>query len=374
MKAFRAQNQRRARLGVSVVILVWSLVMLTLLWKNGNDKLVVDGSIGEGGSLVVEGSTLAGAPTSSQQQAGVKTASTEEEEWYYTDKWTNRMMDRGMERSLVQHQHYHTKKTQLHSIHNKSAIPLYHYYSQRYAAFRLNKHFCFRHIFKNGGTSVEIQTHSKQLGYATAKQCQKWLVTVRDPLDHFFSGWRECANRFYEQMKPDHFIAKEGINGEAEAYDARVRFWLEHTKQFGMQGNSLCLQKHYPLSFNACKCAAHSLGQANYLLIGDDHDNRGVTKLRTVPNVAVVGDLRELGDLLQLVGFDYDPSISSGRDSSLYQHSDEFRKHLDLLSPETVRDLCRFLALDYFLFSFQMPAVCADLSLDASDGGGAGGV
>ena len=270
----------------------------------------------------------------------------------YHDKWTKRMKELGMTQSLVQHQHYFERKDRI--MESKAHFSLLYNFTTPFAAYRLTDKFCFRHIFKNGGTTVESQTRSKHITHEEAMKCDFWVVTVRDPIDHFFSGWRECGNRFPDQLS---FSPGNLVQTKVDAYDARVRFWLKHTKRFATEGKEVCREKGYPLSVQACACAAHSFAQANFLLDTESGD----TNKTAVDNVEVVGDLHELPHLLRLVGFNFDDNLPSERNSTLYEHYDDFAKRLDLVSNETMLSICEFLKLDYFLFNFKMPEACASL-------------
>ena len=263
----------------------------------------------------------------------------------YQDEWTEQMKKMGLHRSLVQHQHYFTQKDRLNETNVQESL-LYPFDSfTRFAGFRLKDDFCFRHIFKNGGTTVEVQTQSKHIRYNEAIQCNSWLVVVRDPIDHFLSGWAECGHRSPRELTP-------AAGFEESTLDSRVRAWLQHTKRYAAEGDQMCKNNTYEFK-RSCQCAPHSFAQANFLLAQPEENKKKRARKEMVPNVAVVGDLRELPDLLRIVGVTFNTSLPSGKNSSLYTSNEAFPKRVDLLSNETLLELCEFLALDYFLFEIK---------------------
>lgn len=76
-------------------------------------------------------------------------------------------------------------------------------------------------------------------------------------------------------------------------------------------------------------------------------------------HVKLVGDLHEMGAVLEIAGFhNYTDSVK-GRDSSANAVKAEyFPSRRDLLQDQTILELCEFLALDYFLFDFEPPEIC----------------
>jgi len=189
-----------------------------------------------------------------------------------------------------------------------------------HATIKLNEEYAYIHIFKSGGTTIHLQTGRIE-GYISDPEIEnlKWFSFVRDPIDHFLSGWAECGDR--KQTKSD------------KPYDARILEWLEETKAAG----------NYD-------CSMHSQPQANFLL-----DSKGEVNKR----IEFVGDLTEMVGLLELTGFQYDPSRGEGRVASKnYFKIVNYPMRKDLISDETMRKICDFVAIDYFLFDFEPPEIC----------------
>jgi hypothetical protein len=154
---------------------------------------------------------------------------------------------------------------------------------------------------------------------------RKWMTFVRDPIDHFLSGWAECEGRQGEKKseKPYHF---------------RVKTWLNKIKTKAP---------------SICHCHIHSFPQATFLLDGNG---------KMYSQLELIGDLREFVGVLELVGFKYNNSLEGGRLSAENELIQKYYPHRkDLLSNDTVRAICEFVALDYFLFDFELPGVCKDL-------------
>jgi hypothetical protein len=164
-------------------------------------------------------------------------------------------------------------------------------------------------------------------------QQRQWVTFVRDPIDHFLSGYAECGLRINTKK-----IRKSTIKG---SYDQRVRQWLE---------KCLVLDK---MDIGQ-SCLRHSLPQANFLM----------SKNGTIyPQLAVVGDLREMPSFLEtIVGIPYSASRGEGRvaaDNSIKRRY--FAAFPDLLSNATLEKICDFIMLDYVLFDFEPPGACHQL-------------
>ena len=254
-------------------------------------------------------------------------------------------------------------------------------------AIVLNDAYAFRHIYKTGGTAVMAQAGRDEGGCRRAPAAalrahathaslsppplrrsrrppspvppppvreeeygDRFLVaTVRDPLDRFLSGWAECGKR-----------GRAGATHEgAMAYDERVFAWLERARRH---------QYAAPRKWYAC--INHSLPQANYLLRGAARP-REVQALRRArgpsydggrrwhPRLRIVGDMRDLPRLLGVAGFDYDAAVGAPNNATADRvKSSRWPKDRAALSNRTVDALCRFLALDYYLFDFEAPERC----------------
>jgi len=222
----------------------------------------------------------------------------------------------------------------------------------------LNEKYAFRHIYKTGGTAVMAQAGQKEV--REAEYGNRFLVaTVRDPIDHFLSGWAECGKRSMDRMENK---TQAALDINAKSYDDRVFSWLERAKKH---------QYNTPKKWYTC--INHSLPQANYLLVKTEHPGLIQQKRRGKqkhgqshrssnyfhPKVDIVGDMYELPGLLGYVGFTYNETIEppNNATSSTFK-SLLWPKDKSLLSNRTVDALCEFLALDYYLFDFPLPTRC----------------
>lgn len=213
-------------------------------------------------------------------------------------------------------------------------------YWNRWHALILNGAFAFRHILKTGGTSLEMQTGSKHV-QRKAIGSRRMVATVRDPLEHFLSGWQECGERFPEYMEWNQSVGDD--DDEKESYSRRIQQWLDRTKTMAFR-TAQCLGK--------CACAMHSFPQSSFL----------ITKQATIdPKIDLVGDLRELPGLLEIVGFQYNWSLGTGRNASATEFKTKyFARKPHLISDATLKAICEFVAIDYYLFDFELPAGCKE--------------
>ena len=175
------------------------------------------------------------------------------------------------------------------------------------------------------------------------------MAVVRDPIEHFLSGWAECGSRNnVAEAKPERFDSK--------TYDARIKRWLSVVMK--------------PVDFNKIpghqkkfyRCRAHSFPQANFLLLPLHDSKTNIRGNGTFPQLDLVGDLRELPAVLGLTGFRWAMSRERNHTNNVAENNAEkqrlFPKRVDLLANGTLKLLCSFLSLDYYLFAFESPTVC----------------
>ncbi|CAJ1953655.1 unnamed protein product [Cylindrotheca closterium] len=260
----------------------------------------------------------------------------------YGVPYSNELEEHGLLLSMRQQERFFARKNSLERDHGSSPLMFstatWKYWN-RWHALILNDRFAFRHIFKTGGTSLEKQTGSKHV-QRKAIGNRRMIATVRDPLEHFLSGWQECGERFPEYMEWNYQSTGKGTNDE-KSYSRRIQQWLDRTKTMAFR-TAPCLGK--------CACAMHSFPQASFL----------ITKKGTVdPKVDLVGDLRELPGLLEIVGFQYNESLGTGRNASATEFKTTyFPRKPHLIVNDTMKAICEFVALDYYLFDFALPIAC----------------
>jgi hypothetical protein len=215
----------------------------------------------------------------------------------------------------------------------------------KYGSHQMTDKFAFLHIYKCGGTTVRLQTNRGEARLTKMKD-REFVTVVRDPVDHFLSGWAECGLR-NAKANGMQIPELEGIS-----YDARVRDFLTTVQKAATK----------PKKFS---CAAHSFPQANFIVHRDGE---------VLDNLKVIGDLHEVAGVLELVGFPYDHSKKIGRDASAEMIKTKYYpSRKDLISKATMLEICQFVAIDYFLFDFEPPEACRGLQiqggpLDFSDG------
>lgn len=244
--------------------------------------------------------------------------------------------DRNMTLSLRQQRKFQMKKNLVPEVFQKEML---YTFDSRWHSLIINDHFAYRHIFKNGGSTVKKQTGSNHVKKSQVGD-RIVVASVRDPIGRFLSGWAECGERNKEYME---------YNKTADAdYDARIQLWLKRTKSLARKDRS-CRRSLQ------CMCGYHSLPQANFML----------TRKKQIDNkIRLVGDLKELTDLLAVTGFQYNAAIESSRNattSSLKTQYFPIKKHL--ITDETMRSICEFLSMDYFLFDYTLPVQCRNQGL-----------
>jgi len=211
-------------------------------------------------------------------------------------------------------------------------------------ALILNENYAFRHIFKNGGTTIAAQTgQTAQTGPEIKHVRQsdignrRLLAMVRDPIDHFLSGWAECGKKHFSPMK--------NLIDLNASYDDRVRAWLDCVRY----GSNKCALKPRLLS-----CRAHSNPQATFLFLNE-------TTFEWDPRYDIIGDLSEMPGLLNMISFPYNASITKRNEANVSEITTQyFPRDKSLLSERTIQDICRYVALDYYLFDFNPPEPCQE--------------
>jgi hypothetical protein len=197
-----------------------------------------------------------------------------------------------------------------------------------------------RHIWKCGGTTMERQTKKSQTNLASLTQ-PYYMTFVRNPFDHFLSGWAECGHRDKTTQKKDR-ITKRWDNPKRH-YNTMIMDWLNHTKAIVATQSG---------------CMKHSFPQANSLMALGKKGEEAV-----FDELVLVADLNELGGILEhVLDLPYDSTVDTGRNSSAAKYKRSyFPPRIDWLSDDSIRAVCEFLALDYFLFDFEPPEPCGFL-------------
>ena len=192
--------------------------------------------------------------------------------------------------------------------------------------FLLDDPLYSRHIWKNAGTTIEIQTQRPQRELPDSEiQRRKWVTLVRDPIDHFLSGLTECLSRDARRR------------AGTKTMDERVSVWVRRVKR--LRGKSRC-----------GKCETHSFPQANFLLTREGD---------VFSQMEFVGHIKELSGLLEMIGIPFNASLPRGKDH--VEIKEQFSRNITLLSNNTLRAICELVAIDYFLFDFEPPDACRDL-------------
>lgn len=216
---------------------------------------------------------------------------------------------------------------------------LYSTYDTNNYAIIINEKYAYRHIFKSGGTTIQFQMR-REKQYDRPKEIgnRRLVATVRDPIDHFLNGWAECGSRFFDVMM-NLTKSNSTTNAITPTYNDQVAMWLFY-------------QDHSPHKDRLRACGSHSAPQATFLF-------KSRSEFEWEPKIDIVGDMQEIPGLLKLLGRPFNDSIPNERvatrDNIKQRH---FPRNISLLSDQTLQGICRFVALDYYLFDFEPPYSC----------------
>lgn len=196
--------------------------------------------------------------------------------------------------------------------------------------------YAYRHILKCGGTLVHKltsnkHTRSEELGN------HKMFTAVRDPIDHFLSGWAECGFRSKNPDEDSSFAPNVDVN-------ERIQNWLNRVKD------------NTPQDGNGVGCEKHSHPQANFLLYVDGRKSID-------QRLELVGDLEEIHGLIDAVGFTKEDKLANMVVRGYSSNPDKVKMYptdKSLLSEKTLLLICQFVVLDYYLFDFKPPDACID--------------
>jgi len=208
--------------------------------------------------------------------------------------------------------------------------------SAQFYAFNLNDDYSYLHVFKSGGTTVQMMTTTKKHTKSSEVDNRKLVTVVRDPIDHFLSGWAECGSRSKNPDENPHFTLDTGIN-------ERIGSWLDSLE------DQIASPKQ-----GADPCLPHSFPQSSFMLNPNKLDSIS-------PNLEMIGDLRELNAVLTIANFTIPPNSARARSASDNPKKVErYPRDMRLLSDQTVNRICEFVMLDYLLFDFEPPSACSE--------------
>lgn len=258
------------------------------------------------------------------------------EDVYLQEPYGISMEERSLDRSFAHQVKFLEQKDKLADFFPRRQRFSAH--TGQFAAVSLTEEFSYLHVWKSGGTTVQLQPGaSKQRALQHPDIVDSSLLTfIRDPIDHFLSGWAEASMRIHENAETTPPAWKE------EGYSERIDKYLEEVKHAAFHGNKRKA---------AMSAYTHSFPQANFLI---RPMTGGVNE-----KVQIIGDISEMQQIMDLVGFDHDPEIHGRNSASNTLKKTHFPVRKELISDEVMLKICKFVAMDYFLFEFDPPAVCA---------------
>jgi hypothetical protein len=216
-----------------------------------------------------------------------------------------------------------------------------------YGAIVLSDEMAYLHIWANGNRTVikvaedQSQETQRRKDFSEIKN-RKWMALVRDPIQHFMEGWALAELKLVQEAREkDHDDLASLIMASWEtsdkSYDDRVSEFLDRVKEYSVQTITANIS---PLM--------HALPQTNFLMddVGSLH-----------PNIAMIGEVNEWKPMMELAGFRGD-AYETVLDPLPTIRAKYFPSEVNRLSKNTLVKLCDFLALDYYLLSYDAPMAC----------------
>eukprot|EP00562_Extubocellulus_spinifer_P009833 CAMPEP_0178504092 /NCGR_PEP_ID=MMETSP0696-20121128/18402_1 /TAXON_ID=265572 /ORGANISM="Extubocellulus spinifer, Strain CCMP396" /LENGTH=356 /DNA_ID=CAMNT_0020133291 /DNA_START=332 /DNA_END=1401 /DNA_ORIENTATION=- len=192
------------------------------------------------------------------------------------------------------------------------------------------QNWTYLHVMKAGGT-----TAFNQCGFSTVpEESKRWgplraewmyrtsqvFTFVRDPVDHFLSGYKECAS----SRQPSSF---PWPNKLTPAGDDDILLWL-HT--LGHRNHTNRLKNPLKVFY----CFLHSVPQIEFFLF---HDDDGVLEARNnivpstdiLPHVRFVGDMRDIQEFYQRTGLPWNDTKTNKRNHAIKKKDGDIRAAIE---------------------------------------------
>ena len=128
------------------------------------------------------------------------------------------------------------------------------------------------------------------------------------------------------------------------SFDKKIRQWVD------LMNSYVGLQSEH--------CRIHSLPQINFMVRGG----------KLWSNLALVADLSELWDVLEMLEIKFDNKKPLERTAKDTPKEKFFKIKMEKLSNETVLMICEYVALDYCFFDFEPPEICKSLVSNVCNG------
>jgi len=287
--------------------------------------------------------TLSSSPPPSPPPSSSSSSSTDERthvdprvDWDDTERIARHLDQQNATRSAN-----HTKK--FRNVQNVALFRQLHKRKYRYTAstysaagVQITNAFAYVHIWKSGGTTIEKQAQNRSFAARFIQRYPYALTFVRDPVDHFLSGWSECMFRWHKNKK-NKKDKREASKIDAQNYSQVITTYLENTRRMIQSGR----KTH--------GCNIHSLPQVNFLF-----DRKG----KLYSNLKIIGDISEMGQVMGAINFTYRPDVTARVASTNTIKQTYFPAKREWLRNETLQAICEFVALDYFMLDYQLPDPC----------------
>jgi len=201
----------------------------------------------------------------------------------------------------------------------------------------------YKHIWKSGGTTIAktLGPRARKFDEATRKELTRYFTMVRDPLDHYISGFQETIKRTIDKwgnFKPTEPLLNMTVPEAFKAFTERV---LDHIVRDGEKAprRPRCKVCH----------EGHSFPQTRFFF----------TNTREfLHEIQYVGHMYEMCAIFRKVIGREDLRIKKANVAM----DDKVKKYwsirIEEVDAETMEKVCKIIAVDYCVFGFDYPERC----------------
>lgn len=194
-----------------------------------------------------------------------------------------------------------------------------------------NDEWAYIDVVNTVGTTVEQQCHSNNTEkvwmsvHSNIYQTHKLFTFVHDPIEHFISGYNECAAR-------GSFVFKAA-------------------------NESLQVADYLSTTYATNWCAHHLVPQIQYLLF--NRDNKQSKPLQFFDSIKYIGDKSDLKNFFLTHKLPWNDSKIDRELSPMKDKLGALR--IKNLSPAMVLSICDFVKIDFCFLNYEPPPICREM-------------